>query len=101
MSCGAMVPKNPACVPGLLLRRKAALSGVSEYFACLCFFRRSRPTSAVFQGIENFVVHTRADDQRRRVSEANFHQTFGRDLFFPANFLGHIGFEISGAKIDK
>ena len=46
MSCGATVPKNPACVPGLLLTRKAALSGVSECFSFRSFFKRSRPTKA-------------------------------------------------------
>jgi hypothetical protein len=66
---------------------------------------------AVIQRIEDPVTHSRADDQRRRVSEAKFHQTFGRDLFATANrslggffttsFLGHIEFEVSKAKIDK
>ena len=56
---------------------------------------------AVFQRIEHPVTHSRADDQRRRVSEAQFHQTFGRDLFPATSFPGHIGFEVSKAKIDK
>src|SRR6266481_3716864 len=46
MSCGAIVPKKPAWVPGLLLIRNAALSGVSEYRPRRSFLRRSRPTSA-------------------------------------------------------
>jgi hypothetical protein len=56
---------------------------------------------SALQRIENFVGHCCSDDQRRGVSESKLHQAFGRDLFFPANFPGHIGFEISKPKIDK
>jgi hypothetical protein len=56
---------------------------------------------AVFQRIENLVTHSRADDHWWCVSEAQFHQTFGRDLFLATSFLCHIGFEVSKSKIDK
>src|SRR5205823_8247242 len=83
--------KNPARVPGLLLRRKASLSAVSAYLSPL-FLSNSRPTSAFMiarkprtdapvcrltsstffaprESVENLVRRRRADDQGRSVGK--------------------------------
>jgi hypothetical protein len=36
---------------------------------------------AAVQRVKNFVIHSRADDERRRVSEPQLLQAFGRRLF--------------------
>jgi hypothetical protein len=44
---------------------------------------------SAFQRVENFAVHSRADDERRRVSEAKLHQPLGTDWCFLSSFLAH------------
>ena len=56
---------------------------------------------AVFRRIENLGTRTCADDHWWCVSEAKFHQAFGCDLFLATSSPGHIGFEVSKARIDK
>src|SRR5438045_60633 len=101
---GKIDPKNPASVPGFSLIRNAWLSGLRQYFDWRSFFSSSKPTNAsmivrkprgdplvsfvtcssvwsALQRIENFVIHGRADNQRRRVSESELLKPFGGELF--------------------
>ena len=52
----------------------------------VCFLTCSTVLAPLLQCIENFVVHSRADDQWRRVSEAKLLEAFRGYLFRPAFF---------------
>src|SRR5436309_274207 len=78
---------NPSCGGSILFQEPEADQCVHDRtkttLRCACLFTdlldRFR---SVTKRIEHFVLHRRADNQRRRISESQLHQTFGSNLLF-------------------